>query len=293
MRRLNRKQTLIFFYAFDIVLVIAIALFSIPFSCSSRSTLESKDESMLDPANAGSVVKIELRNHKTEKSVVISREGSMWIGTDSNSNNILKWPCRKNLPESFIAEASRKIHMVNKARNSKSHENFSLEKGNCLEVNFCGPSGEIYSSLFFGDKNAVTKKICYRTFSSNDVWEIESHIEDFLSTDADFWVDPYIFPQCVTGLSDQESSSFLRHGKLAYVKPSPSIKPLKVFEKNFDNTAKGIFSFYEKDGSYIVIPMFTGGISFSEDDSDAVKSLSYRYSISQLTYKKFFEQEEK
>ena len=109
MRRLNRKQTLIFFYAFDIVLLIAIALFSIPFSCSSRSTLESKDESMLDPANAGSVVKIELRNHKTEKSVVISRE--VPCGSElTPTQHILKWPCRKNLPESLLLR-SRKIHM--------------------------------------------------------------------------------------------------------------------------------------------------------------------------------------
>ena len=253
MKRISSKKALLIFYGFDIILVLVILLLFLPLS---RKNIPETSK-MRFISNAKEISSVEIYNAKERKKIIISQKDNIWLGTDDDSNMTLNWPGDIQTIKNFLAEAEKENTLYKKA--------------------------EKVSEFFFGIEDPISERISFRTSKEQTVWEAKTFVSNFLFKDASFWADPYIEPLCVT--DENETSAKLRRGQFIYLSPSENIKPEKVVLKIFSNTNKAVYSIYKKDDSYIVIPSF----SSLEKNADAIKSINYRYSISQWTYEKFLE----
>lgn len=278
MKRISSKKALLIFYGFDIILVLVLLLLFLPLS--RKNIPETSKMKFID--NAKEISSVEIYNAKERKKIIISQKDNIWLGTDDDSNMTLNWPCDIQTIKNFLTEAEKENSLYKKAEKVSSWASLGVDEKNSCRITFFKGTEKV-SKFFFGIEDSVSERISFRTSKEQTVWEAKTSVSNFLFKDASFWADPYIEPLCVT--DETEISAKLRRGRLVYLSPSENIKPEKVVSKIFSNTNKAVYSIYKKDDSYIVIPSF----SSLEKNTDAIKSINYRYSISQWTYEKFLE----
>ncbi|MGN0728260.1 hypothetical protein [Treponema sp.] len=278
MKQLSQKKALLIFYGFDLILLLALLVF-IPLT--KKNSPEVSRLKFIDSAKE--ISSVEIFNAVDKSLIVIAKKGRAWIGTDDASNMTINWPCDTQTMERLLSEAEKEHTLFKKADRVSSWEKLGVDEKNSCRLTFFKGNHEKECDLFFGAEDSITERISLRTANDQTVWETKTGLSAFVFKDSSFWADPYIAPVCASGA---ESSSSLRRGPLVYLSPSSSIKPEKVITRIFPNETKAVYSIYSRENSYIVIPLF-----FPQgEDAEAVKSINYRYSISQWTYNKFLEE---
>lgn len=280
MKRLPAKKAFVLFYAFDIVLLIAVALFLLPFS-KNNNVQKSTEGTFLDPSVKKDITEIRILDKKSKCRISMFKIDDRWLGTDSFSNDSLYWPVDSKTVSRFLTEMSVKSTWKKKASNVTSWKNLGVDSANAVEVDFRIES-KTAASLFFGYADDLNGEIYFRTSKDSTVWQTGTQAENFIyEKTPSFWADPYIKPLCLRSQSE-DSEKGLRRGELAYIKPAEHIKPVKTVEILFDYGCSGVYSFYEKDDQIVVIPEFSG---------DAyLEHISYRYTISRWTYEKLLKE---
>lgn len=279
MKHISSKKALLIFYGFDIILVLILMILFLPLS---RKNIPETSR-MKFICNADEISSVEIFNARDKKKIIISKNDNVWIGTDDDSNMELNWPCDIQTIENFLSEAEKENFLYKKAEKVSSWASLGVDEKNSCRVSFFKNGSEKVSEFFFGIEDPVTERISFRTSKEQTVWETKTSVSNFLFKDASFWADPYIEPLCIA--DEGKTTARLRRGQLVYLSPTENIKPQKVISRIFSSTRKAVYSIYKKDDAYIVIPSF----SSLEKDENAIKSINYRYSISQWTYEKFLE----
>lgn len=283
MKIVSKKKALLLFYGFDIILFAAILLLLIPFN-KNKSTRPEKSIESNFLSESEDVTELRILDRSRNKRIIMNRLNNMWIATDSDSNETLYWPCDVQTIENFLASMSKINEWIKVSDNVTSWKKFAVDNSQAVEITFRDHQRTV-SSVFFGEYDNLRKCVAFRTSKEATVWETETSAVDFIfQSDSSFWADPYIEPVCITGKSLKDSESSLRRGELVYLKPGDNVKPVKVFSKQFDNGNKAVYSIYEKDGAYVIIPMFEG--------NDTINEISYRYSVSKWTYEKILKEYE-
>lgn len=283
MKKFSAKKGLLIFYGFDAVLILAVCFLLIPFN--RKNSPDSIFSSFIDSDEEILEIRISSRNDN----IRISMENidGNWIGTDSNSNDILYWPCNVQYVEKILKLANEKKQWNKLSENVTSWKNFSVDNSHAVEFSFHSKSKTI-GSIFFGNFNELENKISFRTSKNSTVWEVESDFSNFAyETSPSFWADPFIEPLCVLPRKKGDKDSGLRRGELVYLKPGENVKPFNVVKRFFENGSIGTYSFYEKDKDVIVIPTFYADEQFDLIYREYLKKISYRYSISRWTYDRF------
>lgn len=284
MKRLPAKKAYLIFYAFDIILLLIVGLFLLPFS-KGKNIPDFQNGEFLAPKEREALTEIRIIDRKAMFSITMTKDGDRWIGTDSNSNNTFFWPCDSRTVENFINEMTATTKWTKKASNVTSWKKLGVDSGNAVEVDFRSQSKTI-TSVFFGSGDHLSGEVYFRTAENSTVWQSKTAADVFLyDKTASFWADPYLVPLCASGLTSKEGDSELRRGELAYIRPGDHVKPVKVIKKFFDSGMSAIYSFYEKEDQIVVIPEFSG--------NDYLSKLNYRFTISRWTYDKFIRELEK
>ncbi|WP_407399090.1 hypothetical protein [Treponema sp.] len=284
MKRLPTKKAFMLFYAFDIVLLIIVAVFLLPFS-KNRNVQESIKTALLDSALEKEITEIRIVDRQKKYGITMYRMDDRWIGTDTESNNTLYWPVNQQTMERFFKAVTTENIWTKKASNVTSWEKLGVDTENAVEVDL-RIDAKTAGAFFFGFMDDLTGDRFFRTSKESTVWSSQSSVENFIfGMLANNWADPYLVPPCISGMSPKDSESYLRRGELAYIKPGDHIQPIKTFKKYFESGNHAVYSFYEKDDQIVVIPEFYG--------DEYLRLLSYRYTISRWTYDKFIKELDK
>lgn len=239
----------------------------------------------LAPEAAAEISSVEIYDAQEGFRIAMEKCNSVWLGTDSDSNETLFWPCDVQTVERFLAESAKEHRLTKKAQSVSAWKRLGVDNGHARRVTFYGKDNLKIAAYWFAAEDSVTGTVSFRTAENQTVWETASRLSDFLcGRDASFWADPFIEPVCATGRTRAHSETQLRRGRLAYLSPSESVRPVKVEQRLFDSSVKAVYSIYEKDSSFIVIP------SFFSAENEALSKISYRYFISQHTLDRFLEE---
>ncbi len=280
MKKFDRKQTLIFFYGFDVFLFLIVLLLLIPFS--GKKSPDSRMYSFIERDMVNEISSFEILDLEEGICVEVSRVGRLWVGTDSNSEKTFRWPADGKKITSFLRLLSEERKVNKKTDNAALWHDFGVGSHEALCVKFFDFSGRTVSEIYVGNENSLERRVCFRDMSCSTVWDVDSSVFGILSSSPDFWCETGIFPSFL-----EEGDMNLTHGKLVYLKPSAEVVPMDVLTVNFANSSKAVFSVYEKDGACIVLPSFLAPDFYSDDEKKAVGMMNYRYSVSMQTYDKF------
>ena len=289
MKIVSQKKGILIFYGFDLVLLLILVLALLPFS-RKKNTPDKMTSALLNPDYVNEVSSIAITEYDEDgvkQGIKISKAGSFWTGSSSHSNYSFLWPCDAQTVNNLIAESCRVTDMFKVGDNLKAWKGFEVDEKSAVCVTFFDVSGGVLSSLYYGKEDPLTERIAFRTWSSDSVYETEDVIKSYLNTEESFWADPFIYPQCITGYSRSVSESLLRRGSIINLSPREGLDCDYRIKRDFENGAEAVFDVYKKDDEYIVIPYFKAGPAFSEEDRNAVESLSYRYTVSQWTLDRF------
>ena len=283
MKKLKTKKAFLFFYAFDIVLLLIVGLVFLPFS-KGKNTSASISSAYLED-NGDGITEIKIIDRSKKSMVMMTCTEFGWIGTDSMSNQNLYWPVEEGRVLRFLDAMKRKRMWEKKAENTASWKKLSVDKENAIEVVFSNGS-RTCGHVFFGFSDDLENTIYFRTSKNSTVWATNDEVSLYLSEiDPSIWADPYLVPLCARYVGSADKVSELRRGQLVFLKPAEHVKAFDSLDVEFDWGVKAHYDFYKKDDLVVVIPSFEG--------NDFLRNLSYRYSISQWTYEKFIKENKK
>ncbi len=293
MKHLTKAQGILFFYLFDLVLLLLLCASFLPFMHRKRIVVQ--DTVLLNPSVKEKVCFIELSQNGEDSffscnSVKLMKQGGIWLGSSSSGNNEFIWPADMQLVENLLATSSSAMKSYEKSASRKDWGDFGLKEKDAFSLVFYDSSHQPLSSLLFGDEDSLTGRIYVRAASEVTVYEVDAKIIPFLTVDEAFWADPFLYPQCLTGLERGEMELMLRRGKLENIRPREGLPVDYTARIYFGNGAEIIFSIYKKDSSFIIIPTLCPGPAVPEDDRNALASINYRYSISGVTLNNLLEE---
>ncbi len=291
MKQLSRGKALLLFYSFDIILLVVLALSFLPFAKKEKGP-QSQQSALLNPKYAQTVSKIVVSTpeHGIRSFVTLTKQSGIWTGTDSDSNDMFLWPADSKTVQNLIDYAIKVQSMYKKSDSARTWKSFALDEKNARSISFYGSEGEIFSSLYFGTMDPITRRTPFRTWEEQTVWDADSGIELYLSSDPSFWADPLIIPECLgTYTAKDETSVELRRGKLLAISPGESNKPQEVVKVRSDSGRTAALAVYPKNDEFVIIPVFAADPSDSEKMKKLLSSFNYRYSVSAWTCAKILE----
>ncbi|MBQ3798928.1 MAG: DUF4340 domain-containing protein [Treponema sp.] len=286
MRRLSKAQGILFFYIFDLALLLLLILSFLPFM--RRRGPSAKDTALLNPAHKDKVFRIELSQggggiFSSGRKVCLEKAGGIWLGSSSDGNGEFVWPADMQAVDKLLELASSVIRSYEKSSSRKDWGKFGITDGEAFSLSFYDSSQKTLSYLYFGGDDPLTGRIYVRSASDVTVYELDAGIQPYLTADESFWADPFLYPQCLTGLGRAEAEEGLRRGKLENIRPREGLEADYSGRLYFGNGAEILFRIYKKESSYIVIPALTPGLAASDEERAAISRISYRYGISGLT----------
>ena len=293
MRRLSKAQGILVFYVFDLALLLLLIISFLPFM--RRKGPSSKDTALLNPAYKDAVSFIELSQgggglFSGARTVSLEKAGTIWLGSSSDGNGEFVWPADMQSVGKLLELASSVIRSYEKSSSRKDWGAFGITDSEAFSLSFYDSSHKTLSFLYFGIDDPLTGRVSVRSASDVTVYEVDGGIQPYLTADESFWADPFLYPQCLTGLGRAEAEEGLRRGKLENIRPREGLAADYTGRLYFGNGAEILFSIYRKDSSYIVIPSLTPGPAASDLERAAVSRISYRYGISGLTLDNLLEE---
>lgn len=281
----NKESKILFgFYVLDIFLLLVLALTFIPSLFGKKTYVES---SVLNPKYVSEVSKIEVSIPESgnRKNILMENDGGIWLGKCSVDDYSSVFPCDENTVKNLISVSSTVSKMFIKANSENHWKDLCVDDENAARIMFFGKDGNVLSELYFGVQDSMTNRIAVRSVASKVVYDMNDSIDTYLTASESFWVDPFLFPQCITGYSRNKSEDSLRHGQISYAPDSKELKLLGNYSKKFENESSVLFVFYENaDGTVFVLPSFSVGQSVSQEKFDAISKIRYSYTISKWTY---------
>ena len=292
MRRLSKAQGILVFYLFDLILLLLLIISFLPFM--RRKGASAKDTALLNPAHREKVTRIELAQgggiFSSGRKVSLEKAGGIWLGSSSDGNGEFVWPADMQAVDKLLELASSVIRSYEKSSSPKDWGEFGITDSEAFSLSFYDSSHKTLSYLYFGGDDPLTGRVYVRSASDATVYEVDGGIQPYLTADESFWADPFLYPQCLTGLGRAEAEEGLRRGKLENIRPREGLEADYTDRLYFGNGAEILFSIYKKDSSYIVIPALTPGLAASDEERAAISRISYRYGISKMTLDNLLEE---
>lgn len=221
--------------------------------------------------------------------VTLTNADSFWTGVNSALPGLV-WPANAQTVGNLITASINITKMYIKSDKKSSWHSLSVTDSDSIKLSFIGKDGQTVSQLYFGKTNALTGRIAVRSGAKVTVYEMDDSIATYLTAQTSFWADPYVYPRAVTGMSDSQSQTMLRHGQIVYAPETLTQAPVKVITKEFENSAVSTISIYSLDkdaaSDYLVIPSFTPSPASTPTERQAISSCNYAYTISAWTEQK-------
>ncbi len=287
MKIFSKSKGILFFYAFDILLLIIFAVSFIPFAKNRRVVVNS---AALNPKYISDISKIVIEIPEMEKvnTVTLNKSGSIWTGIDSKTNTV--WPCDETSVNNLLALVSKTVKMYKKSDKKESWETLGVDESNARKISFITNDGNIVSALYYGVEDGILKRISVRSREQTIVYDTENSVATYLTSEASFWADPFIYPEALTDLSRAQSQEFLRRGQIIKFEPETDRKPDYVYTKIFENEADITLSFFNNgNNTYSVLTKMNPSPFVKEEEEYALSKINYSFSVSSWTFDKLLE----
>lgn len=287
----NENNKILVYLGVFVIILLSVFIFSLT-PLIHKQTPSAVESALLNPKYIDGVVQIcitaaaSLKDSSSQ--ITLNKFGDVWIGESSLFQG-QKWPVQKETVENFLKTYTNILKMYKKADGMKNWQSLSVDENNATKMVFYSTTGEIVSEVYLGVDDPLTNRIAVRSGSKQTVYETDDAITLYATTDTSFWSDPYIFAHAITEESDNEDS--LRHGLLVPVPlRSEEVKQPLLIRKSFGNGSEIMITVYKGDDSYILVPDCVPRKAASKEESNAIRSLSYAFSISSWTYQKLAEE---
>lgn len=306
MKKFNKKQTILFFYAMDFILLLIFILVLIPFSKNSKKS--SKKSALLNPKYKNLVEKIEinfpLESDDFSTNFTFYKKGSFWFGempvkksnissefqiAQNDDFNKIYFPLDNQTINNLLEKFTLIVNMYKKSDNQKDFSSFNLLENNSRCIIFYDSNDEILSQIYFDKEDDFTSRIAFRIPSENEVWETDNSFSIYLNSESSFWADPFLEPQCITRFSRKDAERGLRHGKILEDFFPDDFVSSENLKKDFGNGNEIIYEIFKDDSQIFIKTKFIPGIINSQIEKDALQKVNYIYSVSEWTYEKFLE----
>lgn len=280
---MNKKRWLLVMLSVNVVLLL---IFFLSFlSAGNSEKRKSVQTALLNLNKIPEIKSVEISGDG--QSVLLEKNGNVWIGCDSESGTL--WPVDLQTVANFLEKFADVIRVYERASSESEWKKFLLDEKNSFKVCFKNQDGNEISSLFFGMTDSLSQRIYFRAGSGKSVYETQASMSSFLNVSAAFWCDPFVYPQALTGYERTKEESLLRHGQIVAFDPS-GLEPYWTFVKRLENGSSCSFEVYKNEENYTVLPKLIPGPAFSAEDADALRTLNYRYNLSQWTFERFLEE---
>ncbi len=286
MKNKKKSHFILFLSVLDTGLLLLLLLSFLPFM--NKKKIRAERTALLNPRNRGLVYQIVISNE--EDTVILTHAGdTTWTGSSSAGDKSFVWPCHNQKVHNLLDESSEIIPAYKKSSSIKDWKSFSIDDVSSIKLAFYSSDGQLLSKLYFGKEDSLTHRLSVRSGSNNNVYEIESDISSFLTTDESFWADPYIFPDCITEKNKKTSDLALLRGRIENVTFQEGVSADYTVKKSFENGAEIVFSVYECDANFFIVPHLIPGPAFSKLEINALQKINYRYSVSRWTYERLLQ----
>lgn len=294
MKRFNKKQTILFFYTMDFILLVIFILVLLPFSKSSKNSVTKS--ALLNPKYKNLVEKIEINfpqnNNENFKNFKFYKEGNFWFGempVNQKEGEEIYFPLDNQTINNLLEKFILIVNMYKKSDSQEDFSSFNLLENNSTCIIFYDSNDEILSQIYFGKENNFTSRIAFRIPSQNEVWETDNSFLLYLNSESSFWADPFLEPQCVTRFSRNDAERGLRHGKILEDFAPNNFISSENLKKDFGNGNEIVYEIFKDNSEIFIKAKFIPGIINSEIEKNALQKVNYIYSISEWTYEKFLE----
>lgn len=288
-KKWTEKQIFIFLLTLNCVLIFMV---TVGFLCRKKKYEPEKIVSaLLNVHFVSEIDRIIIKDAQSEGIVLQKTEG-VWIGCKENSPHIF-WPVDVQTVHNLLRAATEVTSMNVVAHSQKDWERFNLQDSAASSLLFLSADETVLSHIYFGNINNLANRVAIRTWTKQDVFETDAAIAFFATSDISFWVDPFIYPQCISGYSRYQSESLLRHGRILEETFSLT-EERPFFEKRvfFENGSAIQFYIYKngKKTDFIVHPVFFASSIFLPVEQEAIHTINYRYAISSVTFERLLEE---
>lgn len=306
MKRFNKKQSLLFFYTIDFILLLIFILLIIPFSRKTKNF--SKKSALLNPKYKNSVEKIELNfpseSEEFSKNFTFYKKGNFWFGempvkkssvsfefqiAQNNDYDKIYFPLDNQTLNNMLEKFTLIVNMYKKSDSQIDFSSFNLLENESTCILFYNSNNEILSKIYFGKEDDFTSRIAFRVPNQNEVWETDNSFSVYINSQISFWADPFLEPQCITRYPRKESESSLRHGKILENFLPDDFVSSESLKKDFGNGNEILYEIFKNDSKIFFKAKFVPGSINSQIEKDALLKANYVYSISEWTYEKFLE----
>lgn len=305
MKRFNKKQSLLFFYTMDFILLLIFILLIIPFSRKTKNS--SKKSALLNPKYKNSVEKIELNfpseSEAFSKNFTFYKKGNFWFGempvknsvssefqiTQNNDSDKIYFPLDNQTVNNMLEKFTLIVNMYKKSDSLADFSAFNLLENESICILFYDSNNEILSQIYFGKEDDFTSRIAFRIPNQNEVWETDNSFSVYINSQLSFWTDPFLEPQCITRYSRKEAESSLRHGKILENFLPDDFVSSESLKKDFGNGNEILYEIFKSNSEIFVKAKFIPGSINSQIEKNALQKVNYIYSISEWTYEKFLE----
>lgn len=217
-------------------------------------------------------------------SLVIKRVGSFWFAQEENpleNKSALYYICDSFMVEQFIKNL-KSLVSVYEISDKKNLGAFGLQDGQSFFL-CVKKGGKEVTSINFGAVDSM-KRIFFSVPKRQKIFSVQSDfLAPYLSTSANFWASPEIFPKDLLGTDKK-----YRRGKIAMASAQEinwEGASQKIYDAQDGNVYKAFF-LPKTDGDYFYRLQVQPSAQRSQEEKDALKKLNAVFIVSAWTYER-------
>lgn len=180
-----------FIFPFCAFLLFVLFIISFVPSLAGKYRIKTFKTSLMNLKNKDSISEIKIINNKT--GIHILKKSNFWIGNPSGLDKII-FPVEKEKINALL-DSVCKIRSVYKiSEKNIDFSDFNLNKELCTEFAYTLEDGRIFS-IFIGKDDFSRSMTFFCKDDSEFVFKTENSFMQFLTSDVNYWCDPYFIAQ--------------------------------------------------------------------------------------------------
>lgn len=194
------KKDKILFLAAGILLITYILSFTK--SCKNTDKREVIKTALVNQKYENSITSFTLS--KADSSITLTKKDNLWLVNENNSEITI--PASTQKVQNFVKDLISIRNMYKLSDSISKNNSFGLQNSDTFTISYTFPDG--IHSIYFGNQDFALTSRFLMTDKNTVVYEIDSTMDKYLTTNSLNWTDPYIISQEVLGkITEQDIQS--------------------------------------------------------------------------------------
>lgn len=208
---LNKKDK----FVYSAIIILAVLFFlSFTKSCSNTDKREILKTALVNQKYEKSINKFEFS--KGDNKITLLKKDNMWLVKENDSE--LTIPAESKKVNSLIKDLTAVREMYKLQDKFTSNSSFGLKNDETFTLTYTFQDGS--HSIFFGNQDFAQTSRYIMTDKNLQVYELDSSLDKYISTNSSLWVDPFLISQEVFGSIKSDfvqSAKVYQEGKILQI----------------------------------------------------------------------------